>query len=103
MACSILDLADIVLFIADGLLTSLSDKTFAIIREHVRQIITVTDPEIIQAMRLIWERLKIVVEPSSAVAFAAVLKEKSKFVNKKVGVILTGGNVDIHNVGEKAV
>jgi threonine dehydratase len=89
--------------IADGLLTSLSDKTFAIIREHVSRIITVTDPEIIQAMRLIWERLKIVVEPSSAVAFAAVLKEKSKFANKKVGVILTGGNVDIHNVGEKAV
>jgi threonine dehydratase len=89
--------------IADGLLTSLSDKTFAIIREHVPQIITVTDPEIIQAMRLIWERLKIVVEPSSAVALAAVLKEKSKFVNKKIGVILTGGNVDIHKVGEKAV
>jgi threonine dehydratase len=89
--------------IADGLLTSLGEKTFAIIREHVPEIITVTDPEIIQAMRLVWERLKIVIEPSSAVAFAAVLKEKSKFLNKKVGVILTGGNVDIHNVGEKVV
>jgi threonine dehydratase len=54
-------------------------------------------------MRLIWERLKVVVEPSSAVVLAAVMKEKSKFVNKKVGIILSGGNVDIQKVGEKAV
>jgi threonine dehydratase len=86
--------------IADGLLTSLGDKTFPIIRENVREIIVVSDQEIISAMRLIWERLKIVAETSSAVAFAAVLKEKPKFLNKKVGVIISGGNVDIHKVGK---
>lgn len=87
--------------IADGLLTSLGDKTFPIMRELVTEIITVSDQEILSAMRLIWERLKIIVEPSGAVAFATVLKEKSKFLNKKVGVILSGGNVDLHKVGEK--
>lgn len=81
--------------IADGLLTSLGDKTFAIIREHVKEIITVTDEEIVQAMRLIWERLKIIIEPSCAVPFAAVLKAKEKFAGKKVGIILSGGNVDL--------
>jgi len=87
--------------IADGLLTSLGDKTFPIIRELVSEIITVSDEEILSAMRLIWERLKIIVEPSGAVAFAAVLKEKSKFQNKKVGIILSGGNVDLHKMGDK--
>lgn len=81
--------------IADGLLTSLGDKTFPIIRNHVKEIITVTDAEIVAAMRLIWERMKIIVEPSCAVPFAAVLKAKEKFAGKKVGIILTGGNVDI--------
>lgn len=81
--------------IADGLLTSLGDKTFPIIRDHVKEIITVTDAEIVAAMRLIWERLKIIVEPSCAVPFAAVLKEKEKFAGKKVGIILSGGNVDL--------
>ena len=64
-------------------------------------IITVSDQEILSAMRLIWERLKIIVEPSGAVAFAAVLKERSRFLNNKVGVILSGGNVDLHKMGEK--
>lgn len=81
--------------VADGLLTTLGDKTFPIIKDNVKEIITVTDPEIISAMRLIWERLKVIIEPSCSVPFAAVLKEKSKFKGKKVGIILTGGNVDM--------
>ena len=81
--------------IADGLLTSLGDKTFPIIRDMVTEVITVTDREIITAMRLIWERVKIIVEPSCAVPFAAVLKEKEKFSGKRVGIILSGGNVDL--------
>lgn len=86
--------------IADGLLTSLGDKTFPIIREYVREIITVSDKEIIAAMRWIWERLKITIEPSCAVPFAAVLKEKATFTNKKVGIILTGGNVDLNKIAK---
>ena len=86
--------------IADGLLTSLGTKTFPIILENVREIITVSDPEIISAMRWIWERLKITIEPSCAVPFAAVLKDKSKFTNKKIGIILSGGNVDLNKVGK---
>ncbi len=86
--------------IADGLLTALGDKTFPIIRDNVKEIITVTDEEIISAMRLIWERLKIIVETSCAVPFAAVLKEKSKFVGKKVGIILSGGNVDLNKASK---
>ncbi len=86
--------------IADGLLTTLGDKTFPIIYENVKEVITVTDEEIIAAMRLIWERLKIIVETSCAVPFAAVLKEKEKFKGKRVGIILTGGNVDLEKVGK---
>lgn len=81
--------------IADGLLTSLGDKTFPIIRDLVEEVITVTDEEIILAMRLIWERMKIIVEPSCAVPFAAVLKQKEIFSGKRVGIILSGGNVDL--------
>ena len=81
--------------IADGLKTELGQNTFPIIKELVNSIIRVTETEIIEAMKLIWERMKIVVEPSSAVAFAAVLKEKSRFQDKKVGIIISGGNVDI--------
>jgi threonine dehydratase len=84
--------------IADGLLTSLGDKTFPIIKEHVEKIIPVTEEEIVAAMRLIWERMKIIVEPSAAVPFAAVLKEKKIFEGKKVGIILSGGNVDLAKV-----
>jgi threonine dehydratase len=81
--------------IADGLLTNLGDKTLEIIRMYVKDIILVSDDEIIAAMRLIWERLKIVIEPSCAVPLAALLKQKERFVGKKVGIILTGGNVDL--------
>ena len=84
--------------IADGLLTSLGDKTFPIIHQYVSDVITVTDPEIISAMRLIWDRMKLIVEPSAAVPLAAVLKSKEKFAGKKVGMILSGGNVDLIKV-----
>ena len=86
--------------IADGLLTKLGDKTFPIVQQNVKEIITVTDEEIIAAMRLIWERLKIIVETSCAVPFAAVLKDRTKFAGKRVGIILTGGNVDLEKVGK---
>jgi threonine dehydratase len=81
--------------VADGLLTSLGDKTFLIIQNDVKEIITATDKEIIGAMRLVWERLKIVIEPSAAVPLAVVLKAKEKFMGRRVGVIFSGGNVDL--------
>lgn len=81
--------------VADGLLTTLGTKTFPIIKETVKKIITVSDVEIISAMRIIWERLKIIVEPSAAVSFAAVLKDRARFKGKNVGIILSGGNVDL--------
>jgi len=82
--------------IADGLLTSLGDLTLPIIQQEVREILTVSDEEIIAAMRLIWERMKIIVEPSGAVPLAGLLKNREKFMNKKVGIILSGGNVDLN-------
>ena len=81
--------------IADGLRTQLGDINFPIIQNHVEAIIRVEEDEIIAAMRLIWERMKIIIEPSCAVPFAAVLKEPNRFQNKKVGIIITGGNVDL--------
>jgi threonine dehydratase len=81
--------------IADGLRTPLGEKTFAIIRENVNDILTVSEEGIIEAMRLIYERLKIVIEPSCAVPFAAVLAHPGHFQGKKLGLILTGGNVDL--------
>lgn len=81
--------------IADGLLTNLGDKTFGIIKEHVKDIFTISEEEIIAAMHFVWERMKIIIEPSSAVAIAAVKKQNNVFKNKKVGIIITGGNVDL--------
>ncbi|MDN5216215.1 pyridoxal-phosphate dependent enzyme [Fulvivirgaceae bacterium BMA12] len=81
--------------IADGLLTTICERTFGIIKDHVSDIISVTDDEIVAAMRLIWERMKIIVEPSAAVPVAALLKNKEEFKGKKIGIILTGGNVDL--------
>ena len=81
--------------LADGLKTNLGEKTFPIIREYVERIIRVEEAEIVAAMQLIWERMKIIVEPSGAVPFAALLREKEKFGKKKIGVILSGGNVDL--------
>jgi threonine dehydratase len=86
--------------IADGLLTTLGDKTWPIIKEHVKEILLVDDAEIKSAMRLVYERMKIIVEPSSLVTLAAVIKYKELFRGAKVGLILTGGNVDLARLGE---
>jgi threonine dehydratase len=80
---------------ADGLRTSLSARTFSVIRRDVDAIVTVTEPEILDALRFLWERFKIVVEPSSAVPFAPVFNGKLPVGGLKVGVIITGGNVDL--------
>ncbi|MEM1322601.1 MAG: pyridoxal-phosphate dependent enzyme [Bacteroidota bacterium] len=84
--------------IADGLRTHLGDVNFPIIQQYVDRIIRVTEQEIIAAMRLIWERMKIIIEPSCAVPFAAMLKEKEQFAGKQIGIIITGGNVDLENL-----
>ncbi len=84
--------------IADGLKTRLGDKNFPIIQEFVSEIIRVEEQEIIDAMKLIWERMKIVIEASSAVALAAILREKKQFKGKRIGLIISGGNVDLGNL-----
>lgn len=84
--------------IADGLRTHLGDVNFPIIKGGVKEIICVRENEIISAMRLIWQRMKLVVEPSSAVALAVLIKERPLFEGKKVGIILSGGNVDLNNL-----
>lgn len=81
--------------IADGLLATMGDKNFAIIKELVDDVFLVNDEEIVEAMRLIWERMKIIIEPSCAVPMAALLKNKQAFAGQKVGIILSGGNVDL--------
>lgn len=81
--------------IADGLRTQLGENNFPIIKRYVTEIIRVEEDEIVHAMRWIWERMKIIIEASSAVAVAAVLKEPSNFKRKKVGIIISGGNVDL--------
>ncbi|MBD98823.1 MAG: hypothetical protein CMO34_03185 [Verrucomicrobia bacterium] len=81
--------------VADGLLTTLGELNYTLIKENVKNILTVDDIEIIKAMRLIWERLKIIIEPSCAVPLAAVLCNKPLFSGKKIGIILSGGNVDL--------
>lgn len=84
--------------IADGLKTNLGDINFPIIQNNVEKIIRVEEKEIIDSLRLIWERMKIIVEPSSAVALAAILKEPETFKGKKIGVIISGGNVDLSHL-----
>ncbi len=84
--------------IADGLLTSLGDKTFPIIRKFVDSIITVDDDKIIEAMKLIWQRMKVIIEPSAAVPLAVVLENQDIFQNKKTGIILSGGNIDFDKI-----
>ena len=81
--------------IADGLRTNLGEKTFAVLNKYMERIILVEESEIIHALRLLMERMKIVVEPSGAVPLAALLKEKTAFAGKKVGIIISGGNVDL--------
>lgn len=84
--------------IADGLLTSLGNRNFAIIKEKVEQIVTVSEDSIVEAMRLVWERMKIVIEPSSAVPLGAILEGKIDPRNQKIGVIISGGNLDLENL-----
>jgi len=84
--------------IADGLLTSLGERNFAIIKEHVHDIVTVSETSIIEAMRIIWERMKIIIEPSSAVPLAAIIEGKIDVKHQKTGIIISGGNLDLGNL-----
>jgi threonine dehydratase len=84
--------------VADGLLTSLGRRNFAILQRHVERIVTVDDPAIVAAMRLLWERAKLLVEPSSAVPLAALLSGALDLSGLRVGIILSGGNVDLDHL-----
>jgi threonine dehydratase len=84
--------------VADGLKVPLKDLTWHFVRNNVTDILTASEAEIIEAMKLIWKRMKIVVEPSSAVPLATILKNKSLFAGKRVGIIVTGGNVDLETL-----
>lgn len=81
--------------VADGLLTSLSEMTFEIITRNADDIFTVKEESIIDCMKLVWERMKIIIEPSSATVLAAVSENQGYFANKKTGLIISGGNVDL--------
>jgi threonine dehydratase len=83
---------------ADGLRTSLGTLTYPIILSHVNEIVTVSEKSIVQAMRFIWERMKIVIEPSSAVPVAALIEKKIDVRNKRAGIIISGGNVDLDHL-----
>ena len=84
--------------IADGLRTQLGDKNFPIILNEVKKIIRITEDEIIDSMKLIWQRLKIICEPSCSLPLAGILKNKNDFKGKKIGVVITGGNIDLSNL-----
>jgi threonine dehydratase len=84
--------------IADGLRTNLGDINFPIIKELVGKVLLVSEEEIISAMWWVWERMKIIIEPSSAVAVAAVIRYKDELKGKRIGVIISGGNVDIREL-----
>jgi threonine dehydratase len=84
--------------IADGLRTSVGDLPFQIIKKHVDEIVTVSEASIIEAMRFIWERMNMIIEPSCAVPIAAIFEGKVDVRGKKVGIIITGGNVDLGNL-----
>ena len=81
--------------IADGLLVPLKERTWHFVSRYVTDVLTASDEEIIEAMKLIWKRMKIVMEPSSAVPLATILKNRDVFAGKRVGVVITGGNVDL--------
>lgn len=81
--------------IADGLRTNIGEPNFAIIRRYANDILTVSEEAIVSAMRAIWERMKIIIEPSAAVPYAAIVENKIVIEGKRVGIILTGGNVDL--------
>jgi threonine dehydratase len=84
--------------IADGLRTSLGSRTFPIIRRRVTDIVTVSEEQIIAAMRLLWERMKLIVEPSAAVPLGAVLAHRARWADRRVGILLSGGNVDLDHL-----
>ncbi len=84
--------------ICDGLRAQIGTITFPIIQEHVDGIITVSESEIIEAMKMVWERMKIIAEPSSVITLGALLSHKELFQNKKVGMLLSGGNVDLNQL-----
>ena len=81
--------------VAEGLRTVLGERPFRVIQRHVDDIITVGEASILEAMRTLWNRLKLVIEPSGAVGYAAMLEHPTRFRGKRIGVILTGGNVDV--------
>jgi threonine dehydratase len=81
--------------IADGLRTNIGAPNFAIVQRYVDDIVTVSEEAIIAAMRTIWETMKIIIEPSAAVPYAAILERKIDIAGRQVGIILTGGNVDL--------
>jgi len=83
---------------ADGLLTSLSELTFSIIRKNVDKILTVKEDSIIECMLLVWERMKIVIEPSSATVLAVIKENPGLFNGKRIGLIISGGNVDFRKL-----
>jgi len=89
--------------ICDGLLTSLSERTFAIIKQNVNEIVTVSDEFTIKAMKMIWERMKIIIEPSSAVTLGLILEKKIDLNGQKIGIIISGGNVDLNKLISKLI
>lgn len=84
--------------IADGLRANIAEKTFSIIQQHVSEIIRLSEEEIVRAMKLVWERMKILIEPSSALPLAAILQNPRAYQNKRIAIILTGGNVDLNRL-----
>ena len=84
--------------ICDGLRAQIGALNFPILKEFVSEIITITEEEVIDAMRMVWERMKLIVEPSCSITLAAVLKRKAQFSNKRIGLILSGGNVDLNRL-----
>ena len=84
--------------IADGLRTNIGEPNFAIVQRYVDDIVTVSEEAIASAMRTIWETMKIVIEPSAAVPYAAIQESKIDVGGKSVGIILTGGNVDLDSL-----
>jgi len=87
--------------IADGLLTNLSQRTYSIIRKKVDQIITISEQQILNAMKFLWERMKLVVEPSGACSLGGVLSKKISIKNKRIGIIISGGNIDLSEFFQK--
>jgi threonine dehydratase len=88
--------------IADGLRTNLGDINFPIIHELVSKVLLVSEEEIISAMWWVWERMKIIIEPSSAVAVAAVIRYQDQLKGKRVGIIISGGNADVRALAARS-